>query len=259
VLRKKLKALLGRLAFSLGLHKRRIGDRCLIVAFHRVADDANGSPINCTPQEFRRYCEFLRKHFNVITLAELVERLRTGRSVAGTAVITFDDGYKDNSEFAAPILASLGLPATFFVTTSFVGSETQAFWDADAGVMSRWMTWSDIERLKAQRFDIGCHTDSHVDLGTADVARARTEIEACKEQLERRLGAEVRHFAYPFGGKEHIRPETLALVKAAGFTCCLSCYGGLASRDSDPYGLLREPITTWHDSPHHFAFELLRH
>lgn len=258
-MRKRLKALLGRMMFSLGLHKRRIGDRCLIVAFHRVADDVDGSPINCNSQEFRRYCEFLSKHFTVIPLAELVERLSKGRSVAGTAVITFDDGYKDNCDVAAPILASFGLPATFFVTTGFIGSETQTFWDADAGVQSRWMSWSDIERLKAQRFDIGCHTESHLDLGKADVARARSELETSKRELERRLGVEVRHFAYPFGGREHIRPETLALVKAAGFTCCLSCHGGLASGDSDPYSLLREPITTWHDSPHHFAFELLRH
>lgn len=256
--KKRLKAILGWLLFSARLHKRLLGQRCVIVAFHRVCEEATGSPINCTPEDFRRYCEFLARHFTVISLAELLDRLKTGRSISGTAVITFDDGYKDNAEVAAPILRSLRLPATFFVATNFVGSRTQTPWDVDHGVESKWMSWSDIKALKGQQFDVGAHTASHVDLGAVDAEVAAFEIQDSKERLESELNVEVSHFAYPFGGKNNIRPETLALVKSAGFSCCLSCHGGLAQRGSDPHALPREPVVSWHDSPYQFGFELLQ-
>jgi peptidoglycan/xylan/chitin deacetylase (PgdA/CDA1 family) len=257
IVKKRIKALLGFLVFSSGLHKLILRNRCLVVAFHRVSDDAENSSINCTPNEFRRYCEFLRRHFSVVPLSEVVNRLQAKRSLSGIAAITFDDGYDDNANAAAPILDRLDLPATFFVATNFIGSRTQAFWDVQDEIESKWMSWDDVRALHAGRHDIGCHTENHVDLGSVEIAEAAAEIENSKRVLENALGAEVRHFAYPFGGKQHIRPDTRALVEAAGFDCCLSCHGGFVRDDSDPFDLPREPITTWHESPYQFGFELL--
>ena len=43
--------------------------------------------------------------------------------------ITFDDGYVDNLTTASPILTSLNLPATFFVTTGHTGRAQEFWWD----------------------------------------------------------------------------------------------------------------------------------
>jgi peptidoglycan/xylan/chitin deacetylase (PgdA/CDA1 family) len=44
-------------------------------------------------------------------------------------LITFDDGYRDNFEVAAPILRDRGLPATFFIPTAFLEAPRLSWWD----------------------------------------------------------------------------------------------------------------------------------
>ena len=52
-------------------------------------------------------------------------------------MITFDDGYADNHDLAAPILRRAGVPATFFVATAFPDSGTMFWWDRVALMMRR--------------------------------------------------------------------------------------------------------------------------
>jgi peptidoglycan/xylan/chitin deacetylase (PgdA/CDA1 family) len=44
-------------------------------------------------------------------------------------VVTFDDGYQDNFTVAYPILKKYEIPATIFVTTSFIGTTRTFWWD----------------------------------------------------------------------------------------------------------------------------------
>lgn len=256
-LKKRIKAFLGYLLFATRLHKLLLRDRAVIVAFHRITDSPAGSALNCSPAIFARFCRFFGKHFSVVPLRELLDALRRNQPIGSRLVITFDDGYKDNYELAAPVLKRYGLPATFFVATNFVGSRTVPFWDAEDGYRSEWMTWNDVVGLHRSGFDVGGHTLNHADLGTAQLADAEREISGCREVLRNRLGVEVPHFAYPFGSPEHIRAETRVLVAAAGFECCLSCHGGVVTAADDPFDLRREPINTWSLSPYQYGFELV--
>jgi peptidoglycan/xylan/chitin deacetylase (PgdA/CDA1 family) len=43
--------------------------------------------------------------------------------------LTFDDGYLDNLEYAAPALERAGLPATFFLTTRWLEHPGEYWWD----------------------------------------------------------------------------------------------------------------------------------
>ena len=95
--------------------------RLCILIFHRVLD----SPDPLLPDEsdvaaFETRMHWVRSWFNVLPLSEAVERMYSGSLPARALSITFDDGYADNAEQAAPILESLGLTATFFVTTGFM-------------------------------------------------------------------------------------------------------------------------------------------
>lgn len=70
---------------------------------------------------FREQMELLARRYSPTSLDEV------GRFVRGecelpshTVVVTFDDGYTDNYEVAAPILNEVGIPATFYVTVDCV-------------------------------------------------------------------------------------------------------------------------------------------
>ena len=139
-----IKKILGRIIFVSGLHRLLLNKRAVIIAFHSVNKESTASDINCTPELFRDYCEFFKRYFRVISLEELLKRMRNGDDIGGCLVITFDDGYEDNARIAAPILFGMNLPATFFVTSGFIGSQTIADWDAKIDIKSEWMTWDDV-------------------------------------------------------------------------------------------------------------------
>jgi peptidoglycan/xylan/chitin deacetylase (PgdA/CDA1 family) len=120
------------------------------------------------------------------------------------------------------------------------------------------MTWDQVKYLNQAGFDIGAHTRTHADLGQIDEAAARDEIFGARHDLERRLRRPIDLFAYPYGRLDNMRESNRALVRAAGFRCCCSCYGGLTPRGADPFRLQRLAVSHWYDTPHQFGMELLR-
>jgi peptidoglycan/xylan/chitin deacetylase (PgdA/CDA1 family) len=250
---RRIKDTLGRAANIGGVYARRFRTHMTIVAFHRVSDELPGDGLTCSSASFEAFCRFFARHFRVLALSE---QLAAGHDLGGTLSITFDDGYRDNIEVAAPILRKLRLPATFFVTTGFIGSQVVPPWDQHLPRQPGWMTWDQVRSLAAMGFEIGSHTDTHLDLARADSQIARADLATSRRKLADALGAPVRLFAYPFGGADHITPVARELVREAGFSCCASCHGGVNPTTPDPFDLRRIGIAEWFQSPHQFGFEL---
>ncbi len=255
----KIKATIAWLVFHLGLHRLFSRGRAIIVVFHRVEDRYAGTPINSTRAEFAAYLTLFKRFYTVVSLGDLLDRLEHGRDVSNCLAITFDDGYVDNYRDAAPILSRFGLPACFFVITNFIGSTCVPWWDRDMGIESEWMTWDQVRALHAQGFDIGAHTMSHVDLGETTGDAAFGEIAGSKARLEAELGAPVRYFSYPYGGRQQMAEENREAVRRAGLVCCLSAFGGVVQPGDSPYHLKRSPITPWYLSAYQFGFAALFH
>jgi peptidoglycan/xylan/chitin deacetylase (PgdA/CDA1 family) len=104
------------------------GPRVHIFAFHRVVPDfrhtaAQSLPALCTSLEiFELLLVEILRRMEVVDLATAVDRLRGHHPFErDVAVITFDDGYRDNYTHAFPVLRRLGVPACLFVPTRFVG------------------------------------------------------------------------------------------------------------------------------------------
>lgn len=253
----RIKDILGRAADAAGIYAQKFRSQMIVVAFHRVNDWMAEDGITCSSARFEEFCGFFREHFRVVTLAEQVAGCREWRDMGGTLSITFDDGYCDNFEVAAPILRRLGLPATFFVATGFIGSECAPPWDRELSRRPGWMSWDQVRDLRDQGFTIGAHTHSHLDLGTAAPEAIRAELALCREKLLHELGTTPTLFAYPFGGRSNISPASLQLVREAGFECCLSACGGVNPPVADPFHLNRINVNEWFATPHQLGFELV--
>lgn len=248
---------MGAGAAAAGVYKRKFRPLVLVTAFHRVNDAIAEDGLTCSSAKFDAFCRFFKRYFNVVPLSEQVKGLREGRDVGGSISITFDDGYLDNYEVAAPILRRHGLPATFFITTGFIGGTSVPFWDRQLPRRQPWMNWDHVRALSRQGFDIGCHTVSHLNMGTSSPESVRAELDTSKLVLATELGRAVELFAYPFGGREQINAASRQLVRDAGFLCCASCHGGTNGNSTDPYHLNRIGIAEWYSGPHQFGAELV--
>lgn len=100
-----------------------------ILRYHSVSasGDYRSPTIAVSPDSFESQMSFLARHYNVLSLDDLLKRLEQNDLPRNSVAITFDDGYLDNAAAALPILARYGLPATFFVTSDAVLGKG-AFW-----------------------------------------------------------------------------------------------------------------------------------
>lgn len=253
---RRARAILGGLLYRSRLHRTLWRDRAVIVIFHRVDDRHVGDPITCSFEQFRAYCDFFQRYFIVVSLGELLQRLSAGEDISRHLVITFDDGYRDNARCALE-LKRRGLPACFFVTTEFIGSSRNAWWDSLRSIHSEWMSWDDVRRLHALGFELGPHTATHADLGAVSGEQAIAEIIGAKERLERELGAPTHHFGFPFGRPEHLSEGNRQLVRRAGFFSCASACGGTVRPGCDAFALKRIGVSDAYDSPYQLGFEML--
>jgi peptidoglycan/xylan/chitin deacetylase (PgdA/CDA1 family) len=227
----------GRAAELLG---RLAGRQSLaILLFHRVTDAVPEDGLTVGTARFARICRMLRRGFRVVPLAEAFRIVRLNLPMPPrTVAVTFDDSYRDNL-FAARVLADHGLPACFFVTTGYVGTDRVFAWDRGLPPMPN-LTWDDVRAMTRLGFEIGSHTVTHPDLGAAPDDVARREIVESKKALENELGRPVRWFAYPFGGVHHFRPELLPVLQEAGYEGGVSAYGGFVYPGVDARMLPRE-------------------
>lgn len=95
--------------------------RLSILIFHRVL--TRRDPLFPDEPDTTRFDEILgwiAKWFQVLPLDRAIVQLGAGTLPARAAAITFDDGYADNAANALPILQRYGMPATFFIATSFL-------------------------------------------------------------------------------------------------------------------------------------------
>lgn len=127
-----------RIAYRSGLldqyHRYRNRRRLTTVMFHRVLPksdpryEAADPTWTVTNTLFAECLRFFSRHYRFVGLDEvLAARKDRSRLPDHALLITFDDGWADNEEWALPLLKAAGAPAVVFVAAAGMGR--QELWD----------------------------------------------------------------------------------------------------------------------------------
>lgn len=153
--------------------------RVTILAYHRIGQPGQGALasdpqlFSATANGFVWQMAYLRAHFSILSFDEMLERHRLGEAFpSNAAIVTFDDGYRDNFDIAYPILRQFSMPATIFLTTGLIGTTDRMWWDEVASLL---------ESTKASSISVP-------DFGLLPLTTARQRSHA-REMLRRHLKA----------------------------------------------------------------------
>jgi peptidoglycan/xylan/chitin deacetylase (PgdA/CDA1 family) len=164
--------------------------RAVILLYHRVAAPPVDPLLLCvSPGHFEQHMDILRREYHPIGLEELAAACVAGRVPDRAVAVTFDDGYADNWQTAAPILARRELQATVFVTGDCLDGKP-FFYDE----LERFILWT--PRLpRVLRLTVGGR-EYQWDLESWSVRPKKPGAEYWKWNLEQTADPTPRHRCY---------------------------------------------------------------
>jgi peptidoglycan/xylan/chitin deacetylase (PgdA/CDA1 family) len=176
-----------------------------ILTYHSI--DESGSPISISEDVFRKQISWLaRSDVRVVSLEVLMRMPSDANAVA----LTFDDGFVNFGDIAAPLLADNGMPSTLFVVSDAVGKTNRWPGRSDRGIPELpLLNWETLSRLGQHRVEIGAHGRTHVNLARLTKERLQDEVLGSVDRVRAELGFTPAAFCYPYGG---VSDAAVALV-----------------------------------------------
>lgn len=157
--------------------------RVPVLMYHSVNDNPVGvAQLSVRSADFESQIQYLKeKGYTAITFAELKNAKRYQKPI----LITFDDGYLDNYQYAYPILKKYGCKATIFLVTDYIGKP---------GFLSE----EEIKEM-SDLISFQSHTVSHRPLSGLNQAELEKECADSKMIIERLTQQPAFVIAYPNG------------------------------------------------------------
>lgn len=222
---------------SLAPHRVLFASGLPILTYHHVGPRPAGAKwrsLYVSPRLFaRQMSELAAAGYRTTTLD-------APRPAAGNPerrfVVTFDDGYLDTLQHAAPVLARHGFTAIQFLVADQIGGRNE--WDVSEGERpSPLMNESQVRAWLAAGHAIGSHTCTHPRLTRLGPAAQREEVRASRLCLEDRFGVPVHHFCFPYGDAD---ASFAPLLEEAGYrTACLHLQSGVNLASTSRFELRR--------------------
>ncbi len=194
--------------------------------YHHVDPKLKNS-IAITPATFEAQLKVLKDGgYHTITARQLAEHNAGGPPLPDKPVmITFDDGWKNQFQFAAPLLKKYGYVATYFVNPQLIGRG------------GAYMTRDMLVALAADGNDIESHTWTHQALirrGTENQLdfqrRIMRQMTLSDAWIAKVIGKRPVALCYPFG---YYDTEAVSRAKAAGYKLAFTTDEGVA--DARPW------------------------
>lgn len=155
--------------------RKIIKEELIILAYHRIYDVKNEEDFPFDPELisasnalFKKQMEYVKDNFNPITFNKLLDYYNSASTLPKRPIIiTFDDGHLDNYTNAFPILKSLDIPATIFLSTQYIDNKEPFWFD--------WLAYMIYKTRKGSLIldDIG---KIEIDSGNIKVKRKAAEI-----------------------------------------------------------------------------------
>ena len=203
---------------------KRVGvsqnSRLRIINYHDIAPNQI--------EIFKRQIEWISRSWKFVTPWEFAKMIKGEYPIVGSNVLlTFDDGFISGYTIAMEVLKSMNIKAVYFIVTDFVnvagGTNFKEFVAKNIypnlspeEVPNHWssMTWDNLSWLCETGHSIGTHSSTHARLSTLK-KESDLEVEICDsiDILERKLGINVDHFAYPFGNLKSFSSEALKVAR----------------------------------------------
>jgi peptidoglycan/xylan/chitin deacetylase (PgdA/CDA1 family) len=196
-----IRGLQARAAALSGQTQRQLARRrgVAVLMYHRVLpDEAPAGGIEpgmfVRASSFRAQMKWLAARWRVAPLGEALP----GAAGGITAVVTFDDGWRDNLAVAWPIMQALGIRPTIFLVRDWVRQgQTPA---------GEFLRPEEVAGLASAGVEFGAHTATHPHLDRLPAGEAAEEMRLSREAVEEWTGRPCRVFAYPYG---HHNAETV--------------------------------------------------
>ena len=197
------------LTYLLLFFDRMFGKRGIVILeYHRVSDKIRPEDVHSIfPEEFYSQIRYLvDSGYKIVSLNEVRHLLLNGFNKKEKIVaLTFDDGHKDNIEFAYPILKEFNICATIFVVSDYVGKsgwmdETGSLKNTQSKIGQWWdlLSWEELAEIN-DFFIIESHGKSHQHLKNLTEEELYMQLRDPKIQIEKMLNIDSKFFCYPYG------------------------------------------------------------
>jgi peptidoglycan/xylan/chitin deacetylase (PgdA/CDA1 family) len=172
-----------------------------------------------TPELFEQQLKYLQDNgYHIIVPKDLFVDDKTGKIVTNVekpVMLTFDDGWKNQYEYAYPLLKKYNDKAVFYVYIQTIGAPS-------------FLTWDYIKEMNDNGMVIGSHTLSHPHLKRLSDEILHHEIFDSKKILEKKLGITIDDFATPYGYSDD---RISTMVKDAGYKTSRTLFRGSYHKD----------------------------
>ncbi|WP_411757177.1 polysaccharide deacetylase family protein [Streptomyces venezuelae] len=212
-----------------------------VAMYHSVADPSDDPyGITVSPERLGAQLRWMRRQgLRGVSMKYLLEACAQGQE-HNLVGLTFDDGYRDFTEHALPLLQQYDCTATVFVLPGRLDGDNA--WDP-LGPRKPLLGADGIRHIAECGMEIASHGLTHVDLTAADDRVLRREVAGSRAALHDLTGTEAQGFCYPYGTVDE---RVATAVREAGYRyACAIAPGALTG----PYALPRVHIgqddTAW--------------
>lgn len=170
-------------------------------------------------KKFEYQINYLKKRYTILKLSEVVHRMQNNLPLRrNTAVVTFDDGYKNNYTIAYPILKKMQIPATIFLVTGCIGKGSMCWPDIlYSGIRDSREKEIDLRQFGLKQYPI--RTLKEREKANEEIVQYLKSIPSDKKEvllkeIIRRLRVEINMKSNPF---ELLNWEEIKVMDQEGF------------------------------------------